>query len=236
VQILNEPWPWWGTLRGRPLAIADLLARSTLTAQMAAVLWWTIQHGASVFVAAGPPGAGKSTLANALLEFLPDDAQLYVTSGAWDRLQIPPAEGPVYLLINELSAHMPVYLSGPAATLAFDRLRSGVRMLGTLHARSAAEALRVMSHEAEIQLDTLSTPFVFAVIVAHWQGQHIVRRVIELGFLPPHGELIALTHDGQPGCLCLEPAGLRTLADWSGNSAADVESQIADRIARTPVA
>jgi type IV secretory pathway ATPase VirB11/archaellum biosynthesis ATPase len=201
---------------------------------MAATLWWTIQHGASVFVAAGPPGAGKSTVANALLEYLPDDASVYVTSGAWDRLDVPTADGPVYLLINELSAHMPVYLSGAAATLAFGLLESGVRMFGTLHARSAAEAVRVMCYEADVQLDALATPFVFTVIAAHWQGQHIVRRVVELGFLSPDGNLTILARS-DADAVCLEPAGLRSLADWSGVAANEVESQIGDRAARLPV-
>ena len=35
-----------------------------------------------------PPGAGKSTVANALLEFLPEDAHVYVTAGGWDRLEV----------------------------------------------------------------------------------------------------------------------------------------------------
>ncbi|MBV8715050.1 MAG: hypothetical protein JOZ65_08285, partial [Chloroflexi bacterium] len=73
MQILNEPWPWFGTLRGRPLSAANLISAGTLTAGAASLLWWTIEHGASVFVAAGPPGAGKSTLANALLEYLPEN-------------------------------------------------------------------------------------------------------------------------------------------------------------------
>jgi energy-coupling factor transporter ATP-binding protein EcfA2 len=234
VQILNEPWPWWGTLRGRPLTITDLLARGTLTSEAAATLSWVMQRGASVFVAAGPPGAGKSTLANALLEYLPEDAQVYVTSGGWDRMEIPPARGPVYLLINELSAHMPVYLFGRAAQQAFKLLRDGVRIIGTLHARSGAEALRVMCYEADLDADTLAAPFVFVVLTAHWQGQHIVREVTELGFLSPYCGLSPLARNAAGG-LSLDTHGLHALADWSGVPVGDVRAEIAERAAQLPV-
>ncbi len=66
-------------LRGRPLSVAELIDNGTLSAEWAAIAAWTIEHGASVVVAAGPSGAGKSTLATALLEFLPETAVLYIT-------------------------------------------------------------------------------------------------------------------------------------------------------------
>jgi GTPase SAR1 family protein len=234
VQVLNAPWPWWGTLRGRPLTIADLIARATLTSEAAAALSWAMQHGASVFVAAGPPGAGKSTLANALLEYLPDDAQVYVTSGGWDRIQIPAvSDGPVYLLINELSGHMPMYLYGAAAQEAFKLLRDGVRMVGTLHARSGEEALQVMCYEANVQRDALAAPFVFAVLRAHWEGQRILRHVTELAFLTPFGKLSCLARGSGDG-LRLEADGVRALADWTGTGVEDVETDIARRAAQLP--
>lgn len=227
MQILNDGWPWFGTLRGHPLTIADLVERHTLSPVLAATLWWTISHGASVFVTAGPPGAGKSTLANALLEYLPENAQAYVTSGSWDNLDIPTAHGPLYLLINELSGHMPVYLWGRAARQAFSLLGPDVRMFGTLHARSAAEAVRVLCYEAGLARGELSTPFVFAVIAAGWRGQRIERRVVELGFLPPTGDVVVLTDDSR-----LLGSGVATLAAWAGIRADEVESQITARTAQ----
>ena len=59
MQFLNDPRPWWGMLRGRPLSIAELIANRTLSREAAALLWWTLERGASLFVVAGPPGAGK---------------------------------------------------------------------------------------------------------------------------------------------------------------------------------
>jgi type IV secretory pathway ATPase VirB11/archaellum biosynthesis ATPase len=229
VQILNDPWPWWGTLRGQ-MTVADLIASGTLSPEVAASLWWVIDHGASVFVAAGPPAAGKSTVANALLEFLSDDAKVYVTAGSKDQLDIPTAPGPVYLLVNELSAHMPVYLFGGAAQRAFGLLHTGVRLLGTLHARSAAEAVRVMCDEAEVARTEVMTPFVFVIISAGWSDQRVVRRVVELGLLAPTGVLTILTTAGPHG-LILSPTGVDALAAWTRLAVAVIQSGIDAHVA-----
>jgi hypothetical protein len=134
------------------------------------------------------------------------------------------------LLINELSAHMSVYLSGPAVQRAFGLLKTGVRMFGTLHARTASEAVTVLCDEAELPRTELGSAFVFVLIAASWRGQDIVRRVVELGFLSPAGELSSLTEQAARDSPRLDRSGLRALAAWSGVATAEIESDL-ERVA-----
>jgi energy-coupling factor transporter ATP-binding protein EcfA2 len=233
VRLLNDPAPWWGMLRGRPLSMAELIHNRTLTAEAAATAAWTIEHGASVIVAAGPSGAGKSTLATALLEFLPENAAVYVTSGARDRMAVPDIDGPVYILINELSYHMPVYLYGPAAQKAFSLLAKGIRIVGTLHARNASEAVDVMCAEADIPRSALATGFLIAVVVAGSSAGRPARQLAELGFLPPGGEMQTLANldSGGPH---VQGAGLECLATWTHVPVASIAMEIVARASRFP--
>src|SRR5439155_6827064 len=117
--LLKRPAPRSGMTTGPPLTMVDLIANGTVPAAEAAALWWAVERGASVMVAAGPRLAGKTTLASALFPFLPENARAYITAGPRDPLALPDGDGPIYLLVNELSNHTPYYLAGPAAQRAF---------------------------------------------------------------------------------------------------------------------
>ena len=186
MRVLNDPRPWWGMLHGPVFSLRQLVQNGTLNQETAELLQFGVEHGASLFVAAGPQGAGKSTLATALLEFLPEQARVYVTSGPWDPIEVMPAEGPLYLLINELSWHMPLYLHGPAAQRAFELLREGARMVGTVHARSVAEAVDAICAEAQVERAQLCAPMLVAIITPSWtQHGSVERRVSEVALLDP---------------------------------------------------
>ena len=88
MKFINDPSPWSEGI-DRNLSIVDLLLNNTIPVAQAAILWWALEQGASLFTAGGPSGAGKSTLANACLPFLPDGARAYATSGRDDPFTVP---------------------------------------------------------------------------------------------------------------------------------------------------
>lgn len=243
---------------GPPLTIIDLIENNTIPAGGAALLWWALERGASLFVAAAPRQAGKSTLATALLDFLPEDARCYVTAGPRDPLLLPGGPGPVYLLVNELSNHTPYYLSGRAAAQAFTLLGDGVRMIGALHADSAAEAVAVMREETAAPAMDIACISLIVVLRAGITASGVLRRVVEIsllssgagGGLPPapdrrhsaSGAAPTVTDDDQPVTitslgrwddaarnLVISPSATGTLAAWAAGAPAATRDAIARR-------
>ena len=64
-----------------PLAITRLIASGTLDAELAALLWLLVEGRVPLLVAAGPQGAGKSTVLHALLAFQPSTEHNKVLRG-----------------------------------------------------------------------------------------------------------------------------------------------------------
>ena len=66
-------------------------------------------------------------------------------------------------------------------------------------------------------------------LAAHWRGQEIVRRVVELGFLSPSGELSVLTRPSAQGIPRLDHAGLHALAAWTSVATTEIETDLMHR-------
>ena len=244
VNYLNDPHPWTEGL-GADLTMVDIVANDTIPAQAAALLWWALERGASLVTAGGPSGAGKTTLANACLAFLPDGAGLYAVAGHEDRLELPTHGGRTYLLICELSDHpRPFYIAGEPARRVFARLAEGHGLVGTLHADSVAEAIEVLTGEVALLPEHVGHVDLIAVSRVENEADFVKpgafrripkeavveRRIVEIGLVVPGGHVPLATWRPE-GRLEVEgaPGGVAAVAERLGVTAGHAEAEIAAR-------
>lgn len=144
-----EPYGWWGLGWDvpDPLSVVDLLAAGNFDARTAATLWLAIESRASISVAAEPSGAGKTTTLTALCDFLPPDTVPIYLRGAQETFDWQARADPArsYLLCNEISPHLPVYLWGAGVGRLFAAAEAGFGFGATMHARSATAVVATLS-------------------------------------------------------------------------------------------
>jgi hypothetical protein len=205
-----EPSPPRGRWAIRPVppdprSIVELVAAGTLDAELAATLWLLIEARVPLVVAAEASGTGKSTLLNALLDFLPPGTHAVELAGAtetfdwlpqapelgWRRARTPGRhrarppirpEGTV-LLIPELSDHLPAYTWGAEARIAIRAASIGYGLAATIHADSLDEVFEAL-RRPPVQLadDELSRIGVVVVLRAVTGGR---RRVVAAHYIRP---------------------------------------------------
>jgi hypothetical protein len=132
-RMLNPSHTTGGDSAGRSRdrsPIVELLDAGSFDARTAATLWLLIEARASIIVAAGPSAAGKTTTLSALADFLPPAVERrYLRGGnetfGW-RATAHPAR--TYLLCNEISPHLPVYLWGIQVGRLFAAAEAWVRL------------------------------------------------------------------------------------------------------------
>ncbi len=144
-----EPYGWWGNAwhAPDPLSVVQLIERGNFDARVAALLWLLIERRASIIVAADPPGAGKTTTLTALADFLPPDVgRLYLRG--WNETfaflgEVDPRR--TYLLCNEISPHLPVYLWGRKVPQLFAAVAEGYGLGATMHADTLDEVVATLA-------------------------------------------------------------------------------------------
>ncbi len=147
----DEPFAWWGPVWEPPpeRTLLDLLRDGTLTPEIAALLWGALTRRASLVVAAGPRGVGKSTLLNALLACYPAASRNLYLRGCYETFAFleDPAVGPAtsVLLVNELSSHLPVYLWGPGVRHLFQAAGQGLTFAATAHATRIEDLIGMLA-------------------------------------------------------------------------------------------
>ena len=139
------PEGWWGYhwAPPRPMSAVELIGTPTIDSRLMATLWAVVARRRSVMLSSEAPQAGKTTALSALVDFLPEDTTGIFVRGWWEEYdwldEIPPGTG--YLLINEMSDHLPVYVWGRAARGALMLAGKGWGLGATMHADSLPEAL-----------------------------------------------------------------------------------------------
>ena len=194
MKALNQPESWWGWhgySHPQPLSITEIIQSDTMTPRIAALLWLAMERGASMVLAADPPGAGKTTILTALLAFTKPDASVYFTRGWGETFRLPPppkdGEPPTYLMINEISDHLPVYSWGPYVQHAFELMTQGYSLLSTMHADTVEGVIEQLTDENDVPRENVGyLSFVVPLYVGVRDGRR-VRRVSEVGVLEPLG-------------------------------------------------
>jgi len=163
VDVGASPRSWWGfrPVPPEPRSIVQLIRDRTLDAELASLLWLLIEARLPVIVAARRMRAGKTTLLEALLDFLPAGTRRIELEGVTETFDwLPHArelgwQAPLearrdpssldastsYLVAAELSDHTPAYTWGDHARIAIRALSVGYGLGATIHADSLEEVL-----------------------------------------------------------------------------------------------
>jgi hypothetical protein len=128
------------------MSAVELIGTPTIDARLMATLWAVVSRRKSVMLSSEAPQAGKTTTLSALVDFLPDDTTGIFVRGWWEEYEwLDEIErGTGYLLINEMSDHLPIYVWGRAARGALVLAGKGWGLGATMHADSLDEAVAAM--------------------------------------------------------------------------------------------
>ena len=139
------PEGWWGYHwePPTPMSAVEIIGSGLIDARLMATLWAVMSRRRSVMLSSEAPQAGKTTTLSALVDFLPEETVGVFVRGWWERYEWLDEVDPnrAYLLINEMSDHLPIYVWGRAARGALMLAGKGWGLGATMHADSLDEAV-----------------------------------------------------------------------------------------------
>lgn len=145
------PEGWWGYHWSlpRPMSAVEIVESGSIDARLMATLWAVVSRRRGVMLSSEAPMAGKTTTLSALVDLLPDQTVGIFLRG-WRRDvswtdEVGPDRG--YMLINEMSDHLPIYVWGPNALAALQLAGGGYGIGATMHADTLDEALGTLRGE-----------------------------------------------------------------------------------------
>ena len=190
-------------------SIAELIAGGVLDAELAALAWILVEARIPVIVGGLQQGAGKTTVLEALLDFLPPSARRVDLAGVdedfawlpeaealgWTRPAPPePAAIPVtpasaVLVAAELSEHLPIYTWGRAARTLVRAASVGYGIAATIHADGLDDVHDLLrGRPVGLTDDELSyLGLVLVVRASRGPDGHVRRRVVAAHYARPVG-------------------------------------------------
>jgi hypothetical protein len=190
-------------------SIAELIADGVLDAELAGLVWLLIEARVPVVVAALARSVGKSTVLEALLDFLPAAVRRIDLAGAaedfawlpeaaalsWPSAGPPTASTPpitpetTYLVAAELSEHLPIYTWGAAARTLVRAGSIGYGFGATIHADRLEEVHDELRAAPVGLTDDELTYLGLVLIVRAWRESdgEVVRRVVAAHYERPVG-------------------------------------------------
>ena len=177
------PEGWWGYHWNlpRPMSAVEIVESGSLDARLMATLWAVTNRRGSVMLASEAPMAGKTTTLSSLVDFLPAGTVgvfLRGWRGDFDwTTEIGPDRG--YLLVNEMSDHLPIYVWGRNARGALQLTRGGYGMGATMHADSLPEAIEVLQGQLGATDEDLAGLTIYLQYSAYRTPAGMYRRVEE---------------------------------------------------------
>ncbi len=142
------PEGWWGYhwAPPEPMSAVEIIATGSVDARLMATLWAVVARRGGVMLASEAPQAGKTTTLSSLVDFLPDGTVGIFLRGWRPDFSWTDEYGPerTYLLVNEMSDHLPIYVWGRNAKGALELAGRGYGLGATMHADSLEEGLAAL--------------------------------------------------------------------------------------------
>lgn len=237
---------WWHYDSRRPLSMAQIISLGSVDPETAALVWTLLEHGASLTVA-GPtdpqPGIGKTTTLNALLQFVPEKTSLIYMSGMYENFaflqhpEIDPAT--TYLLCNEVSDHLPIYMWGRVARRYLTLPARGYHIATSVHADTIDDVLYMYQHDLRLTPDDIRRLGLVINIGLIGRVYPLRRRWLTTHFIQPtadpqHPEKIvplplSLWNEFDDTFVHADAAILDELANWAGITSAALAIEVKQR-------
>ena len=198
----------------------DLVTGGVVEPWQAALLWTEVERGGSVCIAAGPSGAGKTTTLTALFDAIHPRKRWIFVRGMYEtfafRRETRAEDG--VLLVNEISAHLPIYCWGDAVRGVLQSARDGYQVLATIHALSPEEVVQQLAaRPLRVPMPLIAELGLVAIVDASRALDGSIRRRV--------GEIVRLRYSEAKAAVTLE------VVTGAGDEAVRLRAAAFDRFA-----